>query len=81
MQAVLDMHAKLGAKPLETLCPQVARQGPGTGPFPLLFYIHGGGWVIADLDTYDASARALTNAAAAVVVSTDYRQPTIPIVG
>ena len=46
----------------------------GAGPFPLIFYIHGGGWVIADLDTYDASARALCNAAGAVVVSTHYRQ-------
>ncbi len=46
----------------------------GTGPFPVLLYIHGGGWVIANLDTYDASARALTNAAGAVVVSTHYRQ-------
>ena len=32
---------------------------PGTGPFPVIVYYHGGGWVIADLDTYDASARAL----------------------
>ena len=46
----------------------------GNGPFPVIFYIHGGGWVFADLDTYDASARALTNAAQAVVVSTHYRQ-------
>ena len=46
----------------------------GAGPFPVLFYIHGGGWVIANLDTYDGSARALTNAAQAVVVSTHYRQ-------
>ncbi len=46
----------------------------GSGPFPVVFYVHGGGWVIADLDTYDASARALTNAAQAVVVSTHYRQ-------
>ncbi len=46
----------------------------GAGPFPLIFYIHGGGWVIADLDTYDASARALCNAVGAVVVSTHYRQ-------
>ncbi|MEO5894480.1 MAG: alpha/beta hydrolase fold domain-containing protein [Vicinamibacterales bacterium] len=30
--------------------------------------------MIADLDTYDSSARALTNAAQAVVVSTHYRQ-------
>ncbi len=46
----------------------------GGGPFPVLLYIHGGGWVIAELDTYDSSARALTNAAQAVVVSTHYRQ-------
>ena len=45
----------------------------GTGPFPLVLYIHGGGWVIADLDTYDSSPRALANAAGAVVLSTDYR--------
>lgn len=46
----------------------------GNGPFPVLVYFHGGGWVIADLDTYDSSARALTNAAKAVVVSVHYRQ-------
>lgn len=46
----------------------------GAGPFPLLLYIHGGGWVLADIDSYDASARALTNAAGAIVVSTHYRQ-------
>ena len=46
----------------------------GKGPFPVIFYIHGGGWVIAGLDTYDASPRALCNAANAMVVSTHYRQ-------
>ncbi|MCC7368934.1 MAG: alpha/beta hydrolase fold domain-containing protein [Chloroflexi bacterium] len=46
----------------------------GTGPFPVLVYFHGGGWVLADLDTYDASARALTNAARCIVVSVHYRQ-------
>jgi acetyl esterase/lipase len=46
----------------------------GDGPFPVILYIHGGGWVIANLDTYDGSARGLTNAAKAVVVSTHYRQ-------
>ena len=119
MQAVLDAHAKLGPKPLETLTPEQARRQPspadavkallkqqgkstapegvgkvedrtitgpagaipvriywpsGAGPFPVVLYIHGGGWVIATLDTYDASARALTNAAGAVIVSTHYRQ-------
>ncbi len=46
----------------------------GDGPFPVLVYWHGGGWVIADLDTYDASCRALCNAAGCVVVSCHYRQ-------
>ena len=46
----------------------------GQGPFPVILYVHGGGWVIANLDTYDASARALANAANAIVVSTHYRQ-------
>jgi acetyl esterase/lipase len=46
----------------------------GDGPFPVILYIHGGGWVIADLDTYDSSPRALCNAAQAVVISTHYRQ-------
>jgi acetyl esterase/lipase len=41
---------------------------------PAILYIHGGGWVIANLDSYDASARALANAAGALVVSTHYRQ-------
>jgi len=45
----------------------------GAGPFPVILYVHGGGWVIADLDTYDSSPRALANAAKAVVVSTHYR--------
>lgn len=46
----------------------------GTGPFPLIVYYHGGGWVIADLDTYDMSARALAAKTGAVVVSAHYRQ-------
>ena len=46
----------------------------GAGPFPVIVYYHGGGWVIADLDTYDASARSLSLGAEAVVVSSHYRQ-------
>ena len=45
----------------------------GTAPHPVLVYFHGGGWVIADLRTYDSSCRALCNAASAVVVSVAYR--------
>lgn len=46
----------------------------GSGPFPVVLYFHGGGWVIADLDTYDATPRALANASGAIVVSAHYRQ-------
>ena len=46
----------------------------GNGPFPIVVYYHGGGWVIANLDTYDASPRAMVNLANAVVVSSHYRQ-------
>lgn len=40
---------------------------------PVIVYIHGGGWVIADLDTYDASCRGLANQTGAIVVSVEYR--------
>jgi len=45
----------------------------GSGPFPVLVYFHGGGFVIANLDVYDSSCRALTNAANFIVVSVAYR--------
>ena len=47
---------------------------PGTGPFPVLVYFHGGGWVIADINTYDAGARALADKAGTIVVSVGYRE-------
>ncbi len=46
----------------------------GPGPHPVLVYVHGGGWVIANLDVYDSSARALCNGAECIVVSVGYRQ-------
>ena len=120
MKKVLDAHAALGAKPLETLTPAQARKGPtpadaakkvaadegkptapdpavstvdrtipgpagalpvriytpknGTGPWPVVVYYHGGGWVIANKEVYDGGARAISKLANAVVVSVDYRQ-------
>ncbi len=46
----------------------------GDGPFPVILYIHGGGWVVADLDTYDATPRALCGQTGALVISAHYRQ-------
>ena len=46
----------------------------GNGPFPVIVYFHGGGWVIADKEVYDGGARGLSKEAQAVVVSVDYRR-------
>jgi acetyl esterase len=45
----------------------------GQGPFPVLVYFHGGGFVLCDLDTHDGSCRSLCRGAQVVVVSVDYR--------
>jgi len=45
----------------------------GAGPFPILAWFHGGGWVIGDLDMADPTARHLAVGAGCVVVSVDYR--------
>lgn len=42
-------------------------------PLPVVVYFHGGGFVIADLDVYDATPRALAKGANAIVVSAEYR--------
>ena len=120
MQAVLDAHAALDPKPIETLTPVKARIQPsaadamkavmrkqgmstapdpsvatqelaygaddlqyariykplaatGGAPLPVIVYYHGGGWVIADINTYDATPRFLSKQLNAIVVSVEYR--------
>lgn len=64
----ITVDGAVGALPANVYTPQ------GVGPFPVILYFHGGGWVIADKDVYDAGARGLAKAANAIVVSVDYRQ-------
>lgn len=45
----------------------------GKSPYPVIVYYHGGGFVIANLDVYDASAKSLAEQVGAVVVSVAYR--------
>ncbi|ETX00261.1 MAG: lipase [Candidatus Entotheonella factor] len=45
----------------------------GPGPFPILAWFHGGGWVVGDLDSADGAARKLTVGANSVTISVDYR--------
>lgn len=44
-----------------------------SGPLPVIVYYHGGGWVIANSDVYEASTVALSQNTGAVVVSVNYR--------
>jgi acetyl esterase len=43
-------------------------------PGPLLVYLHGGGWVVGDLDTHDQPCRFLAREAGVRVLAVDYRR-------
>ena len=43
-------------------------------PAPMLVYLHGGGWVVGDLDTHDQPCRFLAREAGVLVLSIDYRR-------
>jgi len=45
----------------------------GEPPVPIVVWLHGGGWVVGTVDTYDTICRALAAAVPAVVVAVDYR--------
>jgi acetyl esterase len=42
-------------------------------PGAMLVYLHGGGWVVGDIDTHDVACRFLARHSGAAVVSVDYR--------
>jgi acetyl esterase len=44
------------------------------GLHPVVVYLHGGGFVLGDLDTHDAQVRRLAAATATTVVAVDYRR-------
>ncbi|MHB1416495.1 MAG: alpha/beta hydrolase [Chloroflexota bacterium] len=56
-----------GEMPVRVYTPQ------GAGPFPVLVFFHGGGWVIGGADTHDHVCRGLAYQARVLVVSVEYR--------
>jgi acetyl esterase len=52
---------------------RVYRSSDSPAPQPVFVYIHGGGWVVGDLDSHDGICRALANALNCTVVSPNYR--------
>jgi acetyl esterase len=57
-----------GAIPIRVYTPKNAAANSG-----VFVYLHGGGWVIGDLDTHDRECRTLCNDTPCVVVAVDYR--------
>lgn len=64
----MNIPGPLGEIPVHIYTP------PGAGPFPIMVYFHGGGFVIADTKIYDASPRALAKGANAIMVAVDYHR-------
>ena len=62
-----DLPGPDGAIPVRIYTPA------GSGPFPVLVFFHGGGWVVCDIDTHDPVCRSLARAAECIVVSVGYR--------
>src|SRR3990167_9423834 len=86
-QIYRDMAAGLGLPPPAVATEDRSIPGPGgplklriyhpdvSGTLPALLYVHGGGFVIGDLETHDAVCRTLCHDVAAVVVAVEYRLP------
>jgi acetyl esterase len=68
VESVRDEHIDGPGGPLSV---RVYRAGQDHGP--AITYLHGGGWVLGDLDTHDPICRRLASALGAVVVSVAYR--------
>jgi acetyl esterase len=62
-----DMQSPAGSLPLRIYTPL------GEGPFPLMVFFHGSGFVVCSLDTHDGMARNLCAGTGCMVVSVDYR--------
>lgn len=64
----MSIAGPLGNFPIHIFTPE------GKGPFPVMVYYHGGGFVIADTKVYESSPRALAKMANAIMVAVDYHQ-------
>ena len=62
-----DMQGPGGSLGLRVYTPE------GQGPFPLMVFFHGSGFVVCSLDTHDGMCRNLCAGTGCVVVSVDYR--------
>lgn len=70
--AVVTQDIAYGADPMQFA--RIYKPAAAMGaPMPVVVYYHGGGWVIADVNTYDAAPRLMAKQLNAIVVSVEYR--------
>lgn len=70
---VVTVDKPYGTDPMQFARIYKPANAPAGTPLPVVVYYHGGGWVIADVNTYDATPRLLAKQLNAVVVSVEYR--------
>jgi acetyl esterase len=68
-RAILTADGKGGRE----IAVRIYRPSTGNGPWPVVVFFHGGGFVVCTLETHDPYCRALAKEAGAMVVSVDYR--------
>lgn len=85
MRVMMNFHIPVPPMKVDTVGMEIPVQGgsihvriytptSGKSIYPLIVYYHGGGWVIATIDTYNSSAQALAEQVDAIVVSVEYRK-------
>jgi acetyl esterase len=62
--AIPTAHGAVGAR---------TYQPDGPGPWPVIVFLHGGGWAFGSIGTHDSTAREVCHRAGALVLSVDYR--------
>lgn len=71
--AVTTKDLPYGSDPMEFARIYMPAHPASSTPMPVIVYYHGGGWVIADVGTYDAAPRLMAKQLGAIVVSVEYR--------
>src|ERR1035437_8087976 len=67
----LAIPSPAGSIPARVYTPVRLRESHGRAP--CLLFLHGGGWVIGDLDSHDVVCRKLADEGQLIVISVDYR--------
>jgi acetyl esterase len=68
----VNVPSASGGVRVRTYRPEAAALSGGAAP-GVVAYLHGGGWMMGTLESYDTPLRALANASGAVVASIQYR--------